>query len=323
MYFEVCDISDALKPRFAALNFTGPAETWLHTAELRGRFTTWEALHTAVCDRFDKDQYHLHLKHLDNLKQTGRISEYLAHFEQLTHSILLYNNAYVDTYLVTRFLGGLRDDIRSPIALHRPKDVVTASSLALLQEEEVESRGKVSISRSDVKDSGKSGSKVFTISDKSRSQFKEDTRKVDKSGVDDKWSALLAHRKANGLCYTCGEKWTGRSHKCPDQVSIHMLQELMDLFQVEPPGDSESDEEPVSEETVLAVQGPPSLSIRKHKTMRFQGMVGKQDILILLDSRSVGTFVTPELAASLPHLVQSCDRMQYSTVDGSPMVSDT
>ena len=67
-YFEVYEISDALKPRFAALNFTGLAETWLHTAELRGRFMSWEALHTAVCARFDRDQYHLHLKQLDNLK---------------------------------------------------------------------------------------------------------------------------------------------------------------------------------------------------------------------------------------------------------------
>jgi len=181
-YFEVYEISDALKPRFAALNFTGLAETWLHTAELRGRFMSWEALHTAVCARFDRDQYHLHLKQLDNLKQTGSVSEYLCRFEQLTHSILLYNTAYDDTYLVTRFLGGLRDDIRAPIALHRPKDVATASSLALLQEEEVDSRIKLPNSRADSKDSGKSGSKVFSTMDKPRSQFKkDDTKKASQS----------------------------------------------------------------------------------------------------------------------------------------------
>jgi len=39
------------------------------------------------------------------LKQTGIVAEYYARFEQLAHSILLYNSAYDDVYLVTRFLG--------------------------------------------------------------------------------------------------------------------------------------------------------------------------------------------------------------------------
>jgi hypothetical protein len=47
--------------------------------------------------------------------------------------ILLYNNSYDDTYFVTRFIAGLKEDIRSVIAPHQPKDVDTASALALLQ----------------------------------------------------------------------------------------------------------------------------------------------------------------------------------------------
>jgi hypothetical protein len=43
-----------------------------------------------------------------------------------------------DTYLVTKFLVGLKEDIRSTIMLHLPKDVDTASALALLQEEELD-----------------------------------------------------------------------------------------------------------------------------------------------------------------------------------------
>ena len=54
MYFEVYRVSESLKPRFAALNFSGPAATWLQTLELRGRVSSWEALCSAVCERFDK-----------------------------------------------------------------------------------------------------------------------------------------------------------------------------------------------------------------------------------------------------------------------------
>jgi hypothetical protein len=51
---------------------------------------------------------------------------------------IVQHHSYDDTFLVVRFLNGLKDEIRAPIALHRPKDVDTASALTLLQEEEGE-----------------------------------------------------------------------------------------------------------------------------------------------------------------------------------------
>ena len=134
----------------------------LQTVELRGRINTWEALHKAVCECFDRDQYQHHLRQLDTLRQTGSVADYHAKFEQLVHSILLYNDSYDDVYLVTRFLGGLKEDIRAPIALHRPKDVDTASALALLQEEELEFRQHQLGGRSDNREQSRPGSKVFT-----------------------------------------------------------------------------------------------------------------------------------------------------------------
>jgi hypothetical protein len=60
------------------------------------------------------------------------VTEYLEKFEQLSYGILLYNPAYDDTYFVVQFLGGLKEEIRSAISLHQPKDVQSASTLALL-----------------------------------------------------------------------------------------------------------------------------------------------------------------------------------------------
>jgi hypothetical protein len=74
---------------------------------------------------------------LDHLKQSGSVAAYFETFQALAHHILLYNNSYDDVYFVTRFLGGIKEEIRSPIALHRPKNLEEAYSLALLQEEEL------------------------------------------------------------------------------------------------------------------------------------------------------------------------------------------
>jgi len=77
LFFEVYGVSESLKTRFAALNFTGAAESWLQTFERRGRVASWEELHKAVCDHFDKDHYALHMRQLDSLRQTASVEEYL------------------------------------------------------------------------------------------------------------------------------------------------------------------------------------------------------------------------------------------------------
>lgn len=118
MYFEVYPICDALKPCFAALNFSSAAASWLQTFGLHGRVTSWESLCSAVCDRFDRNQYQLFMKQLDTLRQTDSVAEYYARFEQLSHQILLYNSSYDDVYFVTRFLGGLKKEIHASTQIY-------------------------------------------------------------------------------------------------------------------------------------------------------------------------------------------------------------
>ena len=90
-------MSAGLKTRFAALNFKGPAAAWLQTFEQQGRVLDWDSFCSAVLDRFDRDQYKIQLRQLDALHQTGSVTEYLEHFEELSHGILLYNDQYDDT----------------------------------------------------------------------------------------------------------------------------------------------------------------------------------------------------------------------------------
>lgn len=68
VYFKVYSVSEALKPRFASLNFEGAAATWLQSVQLRGRFQTWSAMATAVCAHFDRNQYPMSMKQIDTLK---------------------------------------------------------------------------------------------------------------------------------------------------------------------------------------------------------------------------------------------------------------
>lgn len=148
--------------------------------------------------------------------------------------------------------------------------------------------------------------------------------------MDSSWATLKAQRKANGLCFRCGEKWTGRNHKCPNQVSLHVIQELLDVFQLSPgdEGDEEDFEPEYVEETVLALSetqtdAKAKLTLPKRQTIKFRGFIGKQDVLILLDLGSVGTFVREQVVQDCELTVQQCEPMTFSTADGSPMQSST
>jgi hypothetical protein len=59
IYFKIYGVSEMMKTRFATLNFVGTATLWLQNVQLKDRFQSWEAMHTAVCAHFDKDQYPL------------------------------------------------------------------------------------------------------------------------------------------------------------------------------------------------------------------------------------------------------------------------
>ncbi|CAD6232691.1 unnamed protein product [Miscanthus lutarioriparius] len=301
MYFEVYVVHPALKTRCAALNFIAPVSTWLQTMECRGCIVDWSKLCELVFAKYDKDQYSLMLRQLDALKQSGSVTEYQHHFEELAHGIILYNPVFDDSYLVTRFLGGLREEIRSAITLHRPKDVDTASALALLQEEELENARK----KITTKDQNRHGFRPFTPADKPKAAEPD---KLKLKPADDKLGSLKAYRRQNGLCFRCGEK------------SGPGLEELLDALDDESSPDSLSAEESSELDGVLAIGDKTDHCQHKRKTMRLSGFIGSMEILILVDSGSVGSFISSNVAAQLKNQLQDCQEAQYVTADVSPMV---
>jgi hypothetical protein len=49
---------------------------------------------------------------------------------------------------------------------------------------------------------------------------------------EDKMATLRAQRHAQGLCMKCGEK-CGRNHKCLEKISLHVLEELLEIMPTE------------------------------------------------------------------------------------------
>lgn len=89
----------------------------------------------AVNEKFGRDKYQQCLEELENHKQIGEVEEYYNRFEELMHKVLVHNRSYDETYFVTKFVGGLKSEIKMAIKLHRPRTVDVALSLAKTHEE--------------------------------------------------------------------------------------------------------------------------------------------------------------------------------------------
>ena len=197
--------------------------------------------------------------------------------------------------------------------MHRPCDVDTASALALLQEEK--------FNKVRPRTFGKDGIKVAfrNFADKQKGAEIEKPRQVQVRGdKEDKLATLRDFRRKNGLCFKYGGKW-GANHKCPDQIPLHVLEELLDALDEDDSGDCELEQEEV-EDVVLAVGHSQEAPSVRRRTLKICGQVGKMDVLILVDLGSVGTFISDQLAAKLKVETVECSPAHFVADDGSPMV---
>ncbi|XP_073356352.1 uncharacterized protein [Aegilops tauschii subsp. strangulata] len=311
LYFDIYGVSDHMKVKFASLNVIGNAALWLKMAQKRKPLQHWDELRAAVAEKWGKDKHQFYMRQLLLLSQIGSVAEYTTKFDTLRHQILLADPHTHEVLFVERYIAGLRPDIRSAIVLHRPKSVDTASCLALLQEVEVEHDKSLS--------AVKQGSRSYNKSSAEKKQgvsASEDSRKWS-----EKLEALRAYRKSKNLCFTCGYPWA-RSHKCPDKVPIHVMEELLEILQLDDPPDPQHLSDSSSdEEVMLLARDSGSTPQVKRRTMRLHGRIGSREVLILVDSGANCSFVDTAIVDELQLPVQQTKPASYVVAGGGTLMS--
>ncbi|WVZ53030.1 hypothetical protein U9M48_004021 [Paspalum notatum var. saurae] len=216
----------------------------------------------------------------DRIRQSSTIADYVEKFTAVVDQLISYNSANDPLYYVQSFINGLRPEIRAAVFMQRPSSLDSAYVLAMMREESV------------VRSSLLARPGVNTTS-------AEEPKKLDNDRVkamDDKLAALRAFRRAKGTCRRCAEKWS-KGHRCPTTVQLHALQEVWDLFQLSEESPSEVyEEEMASDQLFLTVSVAAVQGLESSRTMRFQGMLQGQAILILVDSGSSHTFLSSKVA---------------------------
>lgn len=235
-----------------------------------------------------------------------------------------YEHELESLHYTTRFVDGLKPAIRAVVAVQMPPDLDTAYTLALLQEEVAGELVPV-----------KPGPAPWVPPVTRRPQplplppphapvrGPEDKRGAPPPKImpaEDKWAALRAYRRARGLCYTCGERYS-RDHQCKGTVWLHVLQEVLDLFSDDAAVVSDSSTTDPLEPADLMLLAVDA-TVSAPSTLKFQlaGMVQNQHVTFLVDSGSTFSFLHQRYASQLDSVVPLSSTSRVKVADGAVLL---
>lgn len=301
-YFHMFTVPDELKADYATLHFTGTVAFWLQTYEAQHDVPSWVALCVAVCNKFGKDLYYTHMNQTLEVKQNSDVDSYYREFELLMHQLLSHNPALDDTFFVTKFMKGLKKEIRSAILLHKPRTVDAAISLSLLQESQMADERKANYQRYEPKEWHNTAGKGCLGVHPAEATTGKDKAVDVTPPVINKLDNLKAQRRARGECFKCGGPFAP-GHKCPRNIALAVMEQLCEALQIEqdpeqaiPDDDAESDSGP-DEEQIMCLCAAAVSATQPKRTIRLLGHIGQRQILI--DSGSSSNFISEDLATAL------------------------
>lgn len=280
----------------AALNFSGSASIWLQSIQKRLSELDWGSFTSLLCTRFGRDRHQMLIRQFFTVHQTTTVSHYIEQFELIINHLSSYSDSIHPFYFLTRFVEGLRKDIRAVVLVQRPPDLDTACALALLQEEVADGVfGSLPRPPEAVTRSGTPLPLPLPPTRHVPAAPTADHRGTDAARADaTKLKTLRDYRRARGLCFKCGERW-GHDHVCPTSVQLHVVEELLDLFGID---DGDSSTTPATD-TVMAISRQALSGGVAAKAFQLRAWIQGHEVLMLVDSGSSTSFINQTLADKL------------------------
>jgi hypothetical protein len=330
-YFEYYAIPIERWVRLAVMNFEGSATYWVQSMESRIREMNWESLCVALETRFGRDQHNTLIRHFYHIRQTNSVPEYIENFDQLIQQLLAHENHLSSAMITTRFIDGLKDEIKSVVIIQRPADLDTACSLAMLQEDVWLHSGRREMRRTDFSNFIRSPAKpapmplpLPPVASHRTSNFGDRRSSVQTTSKreDGRLIALRDYRRARGLCFKCGEKW-GHTHRCSTTMPLHLVEEMWELAMEGETLVEETEnapEEPLGE-SALAISVAAVSGGEGNKTVRLWASIHCQQVLVLVDSGSSASFLGSHLMGVMPGIHLLSTPVQVKVADGRTMWS--
>ncbi|KAF5470266.1 hypothetical protein F2P56_010790, partial [Juglans regia] len=296
------------KLRLASFHMEGQALIWFQDLEESGGLDNWEGFTQALLTRFGPSSYDDPIELLTRLKQVGTVEEYKSKFEALSNRL----GGLSESYKLSCFLSGLRDDIRLSVKMFKPEKLLTAYGLARIQEELFGAIRKNSKGLLPLPEPTNQKYPYHSPSTAPKGPPKAlvPVQKINQTQMKD--------RRDKGLCYYCDSKWNP-NHKCSNP-KLFLIEETQ-----EESGEEMGEEEPLESPTT---ETQPEISLhallgsQNPKTMRLRGRVGDQEVVILVDSGSTHNFLDPLVVKKGNLAIKGEESVNVKVANGELLTSE-
>ena len=228
-YFRVMRCSPDYKMDLVSLSLTEDALSWFNYELDYHPFHDWCEFKRRVLARFAESFEKTPGKRLFGIQQTGSLAEYVREFQALAHQVKLAEENLIDI-----FFNGLKQEFKEVIKMKEPKKLPDHIEAIIKMEDSefcrmfaaakgLENKGGKQSSSSWQRSASLGGSSNW----KRRPALPEATPKQsdrqrqqkgsEKGGPPIKLSdAEYEHKKRNGFCYKCPERWS-KTHVCKNK----------------------------------------------------------------------------------------------------------
>jgi hypothetical protein len=130
-YFDYYNTLDPQRLSISSFHMEERAMAWFQEFKATNREASWGEFVSALQIRFGRGAYDDPMESSSKLKQEGPLDDYKSKFDTLA----LKAQGLPEAHKLSCFIGGLKEEIRLPVRMFNPKNLVDAYALAQIQDE--------------------------------------------------------------------------------------------------------------------------------------------------------------------------------------------
>ncbi|KAJ9544173.1 hypothetical protein OSB04_023880 [Centaurea solstitialis] len=295
-YFSLNRLTQAEKIDVSFIAFEGAALKWFQWENRRHPILRWEDLRKLILRQFRSAAAGTLCEQFLAVKQEGSVEDFIRKFVELASPL----EGIPEEVFLSQFVNGLEGMIRaelrllSPTTLEEAMEValkVEAKNVVLRKERITGGTRKTGTTYSGDKTSAESSlsvngpTPVTTAGGKAGSGFRRLT------------DHEVQQKRALGLCYRCDEKY-GPGHRCKKkEMSVLLVQaEEQEGEITREEGEKTLDTATVFEmDKEVEIHLNSVVGLTNPKTMKLEGVINEQRVVILIDSGATHNFISTEI----------------------------
>lgn len=129
-YFEIHQVPDVYKTKYASLYFQGRADDWYGGYIMENEPPTWTELVELIKKRLKKKGSRSAIDEFKRVHQIGSIEEYVDQFEKAKSNMLLEDRYFPESVYLEEYISGLKEEIKPFVLAFNPSTLSEAFELS-------------------------------------------------------------------------------------------------------------------------------------------------------------------------------------------------